>query len=476
MKTFDSGFLLMDEPLDRAVESRSLISRYIREAPDFAEIEASIARGELDPNDAFARLIAEINRGVTSGMTAFPVRENLDGEVHILTPVATPLRNRLPRTPGAGKATAWKVQSSFGVGLGTQTTTSGTTNSANTLVVANANGFFAGETILYASNTHTISSVDYTNKIITVGASPGVGANSQTNGQAVVKNSLFFPESGTADQIFYSESGSPSERTTVYADLSASYKLLGTKGSITMFAAAAGRNFMDQYAVEKRNTLTTLLLKEEFALLFSKSDVTTAPWGDGTTALGYLGLIPWIDANAPASQIQTSVGALTFKHMQEQLTRVWYNGGRGLYAMMSGQEANSMMRLVESSGNYRIVLGDQGALKVGGKVATMIHATSGEAVELFVHTMMPTGTMVFGADRNAEGQTTAEVEALEQATMPGSVDQAGQSAPFGGYYAQDLAPASATPEKMEFIAKIYSVPKWKNSKVFAISRGLTAVS
>jgi hypothetical protein len=224
--------------------------------------------------------------------------------------------------------------------------------------------------------------------------------------------------------------------------------------------------------MEKRNTLTRLLIKEEFALLYARTDTNTAPWGNGSSNFAYLGLIPWMQANLAAANLQTSVGALTTNHINAQLTRIWYGGGRGMYMMVSGQEATSMMRLAEASGNYRLVVVDQNATKLGGKVAFFIHAVSGEQVPIYVHTFLAPGTMVFGADRNGEGQTTAEVSVLPQANMPDSVDQT----PFGGYYAQDIAPSAAAPEVLNFIAKVYSVPNWKNAQAFALSTGVTAVS
>lgn len=471
----EAAFLSGNEvPLAGPVPSQSLIQRYVDSgefAANQAELTRAIESGSLT-NEQMAAAVANVMRGITTSTTAFPVRENLDAEVHIMTPVETPLRNRLPRTPGAGTALKWKQQTAFGAGLGTQTTTTGTTNATNTIVVVNANGFFAGETVTYAAASHSIVSINYSTNIITLGASPGVVANSQTNGQTVVKTSAYFPETAVMDGIFYGENGAPTEATTVYADKTASYKLLGTLGSVTMFAAAAGANFMDQYAIEKRNTLSRLLIKEEFALLYARTDTNSLPWGDGSSNLAYLGLIPWIQANVAAANLQTSVGALTTNHINAQLTRLWYGGGRGMYIMCSGQEATSMMRLAENSGNYRLVVVDQKAATIGGKIAYFIHAVSGEQVPIIVHTFLAPGTMVFGSDRNAHGQATAEVSVLPQANMPDSVDQV----PFGGYYAQDIAPSVAAPEKLNFLAKVYAVPQWKNAQAFALSTGVTPVS
>jgi hypothetical protein len=66
---------------------------------------------------------------------------------------------------------------------------------------------------------------------------------------------------------FFPEGGTPSGRTTVYADRSETYKLIGLDGGVTGFAVAAGANFQDQLAIEKRNTILHLKRLEEGALL-----------------------------------------------------------------------------------------------------------------------------------------------------------------------------------------------------------------
>lgn len=67
--------------------------------------------------------------------------------------------------------------------------------------------------------------------------------------------------------VFYTETTQPSARTTTYADRSESYKLLGLDGGVTNFAVAAGANYQDQLALEKRNTLLHLKRLEEDALI-----------------------------------------------------------------------------------------------------------------------------------------------------------------------------------------------------------------
>lgn len=91
-----------------------------------AETLGRLSRGEITDLGQMGRLISEVvtaqqsvlSRGITSGMTAFPVRENLEAPARALVPTDTPLRNLLPRIPGAGTASAWKQITSLGGGWG----------------------------------------------------------------------------------------------------------------------------------------------------------------------------------------------------------------------------------------------------------------------------------------------------------------------------------------------------------------------
>jgi len=460
-----------DAPLPVLAESKCLIQRYV-ESEDFNEALGRIQRGEgTDANQQFAELFAMIQRGITSGMTAFPTRENLDADIHVLSPIKTPLRSMIPRTPGAGTAAQWRVQTSFGTGLGTLTTTVGTTNTTSTIVVDNTRGFFAGETILFNGTQYTLASVPNATTLTVVGTP--LTANSQTAGISVIKTSFFYPESGANSRVFFAEDGAPVERTTVYANRSATYRLIGDLGAVTGFAMASGANFMDQYATEKANTLKRSLMLEERALLFSESGTTAVPWGDGTTALGYQGLRPFILASAPANHIQTSVGALTLAHMEAQIQRIQQNGGTKIVVMVNAQEAISLSRLITASGNWRPVIeGPLNDATVGLAVTKFISAVSTETIDIVRHPLLPVGEMIFAAQENDYGQPNWEVSVLEQVQTP--------KTSFGqrveGYFAQEIAPDRTAPQNFAFMVSVYSVPKWKDGRFFAISQGVTAAA
>jgi hypothetical protein len=117
----------------------------------------------------------ELVRGISTGLGAnFPVRENLEAVSKVLVPMDTPVRNLLPRRMGSGLASAWFQTTSLGGGWGS-----------------------------------TASDPDQ-------------------------------PGGGTKIRSFFSEliSGSqaPAEHTSVYLKKSATYRLMGTFGSITGLA------------------------------------------------------------------------------------------------------------------------------------------------------------------------------------------------------------------------------------------------
>ena len=103
--------------------SMPLFSRAAAPAPpqELHEALGQIQRGEFagDISSILLQMSAhqqEVQRAITSGMTAFPVRENLEAEAKVLVPLDTPVRNKLPRRVGSGKASAWKQLTSMGGG------------------------------------------------------------------------------------------------------------------------------------------------------------------------------------------------------------------------------------------------------------------------------------------------------------------------------------------------------------------------
>ncbi len=371
---------------------------------------AALERGEFsgDAGQLLAQLhltLNQFNRSINTGMTAFPVRENLEAEARVLVPMETPLRNRIPRVPGSGTAAAWKQLTSLGGGWG--------------------------------------SSTDQ-------------------------------PGGGTATQIFFAETGAPGLMSSVYANKSASYKLMGSLGAVTGFAMAAGANFFNQYDREKTNAILNLMLNEEYSIINADATATAVPFGDGTTALSFNGVLNLTTTanGVPSAQVQTSVGALTFAHIDNQLIRQWKQGARGRYMVVNAQEALSIKNLAIASGTvHRVILSQQNTT-IGIVPTGYLCPITGEVVEIICSRFMPAGTIWFGATGLPNGDPALQMDVLPQVQLPElAPDQMVQ-----GYVAQEIAPSIAAPQVYPFLVSVYEVLKMKGATVFAKSTGVTAVS
>ena len=375
---------------------------------EYIEAQAAIARGEMPDLQQLMGVMMgsmdSIARNINTGITGFPVRENLEAEAKILFPVETPLRNRIPRVPGAGTAAAWKQLTALGGGWG--------------------------------------SGVDQ-------------------------------PGGGTASQVFFAETGAPAELTSTYANKSASYKLMGTLGSVTGFAMATGANFQNQYATEKRNLLFNTMLNEENAIINGSATSTAAPWGDGTNALGFNGLVNLITTanGTPSAQVQTGVGALSFAFLDTMLRNMWIQGARSPWILMNSAQLASLRNLVSaaSTAPYRVVAGVGNEVSAGLFVNTYVHPTTGEMVPIIVSRFVPAGTVIFGADQLPDGSPALQMDVLPQVQLP-------ELAPndfIQGYVAQELAPTKAAPQVFPFLISCYLVLKMKGATVFGIGSGVS---
>lgn len=286
--------------------------------------------------------------------------------------------------------------------------------------------------------------------------------------------SLDQPGSPAVKRSFFGERGSPDTFTTVYGNRTAAYKLLGQEGDVTGFAMATGRNFQDQYATERNNALINTMLNEENALINGDSTSALAPWGDGTNALAFDGIINQITTanGTPSAQVQTSVGALTFAHIDGQLNRIWKQGGRNMYILMNMQETQSIQNLAEASGTmHRIVVGENNRTLAGLYVGGYVHQMSQEVVPFITDRFMPAGTMIFGCDTLPDGSPAADVQVLPQVELP----QLAPNESIQGYVVQEIPPSRDQPQVFAFLISVYEVLRVKSFVHFAKSTGVTAV-
>jgi hypothetical protein len=421
---------------------------------------------------------SQLERAITSSgwsyATSGPVRENLEAEAKILVPLETPVRNLLARTMGSGLASKWKQLTSLGGGYGVNTTVNGSATSATQTLVSTA-GVQKGDTLYFgtAGVSQVVSSISSATVVVLA------GSVASTSGETVTK--LFY-EPGTgvgALQAFFGESGAPAQHTSVYADQTAAYKLLGVLGTVSSFAMAAGATFQNQLAIEKRNALINLMLNEENALINGDATDVKAPWGDGTNAYAFNGLKNLITTanGTPADQVQSSVGALTTAHLDNQLRRLYNQGARGIFMLMNAVEILSLVHLAEGAGSVIRVTASAatGATVVGLTVSGYVHPVTGEVIPIYPSRFLQSGTIIFGSRQLPDGSPSADVQILPQVQLPQSAFASSPGANYQGYVAQELAPTAAAPGLFSFLISVYSTVRLKSALHFAISQNVTAV-
>ena len=480
------GFLPDAPPLQMG-PSRPIFQRFLNpEVPgvglskDLQRALKQIRRGTFsgDISQVLVQLAnaqREFVRGITSQTTAFPVRENLEAEAKILVPLDTPVRNFLPRTPGNGLSSKWNQMTSLGGGFSAATTlTAGTAASPNagvSIAVASSIGFNVNDAVFIGvgaalEETFITAIVDTTHITVTT-----VFAHNNTD--PVVK--AYIEPGGTSPlQAFYGETGSPASHQTSYAQQIAAYKLLGTYGSVTGLAIAGGANFQQQLAIEKTNAIRNLMLNEENALINGNSASIQAPWGDGTNAWSYNGIIQSIATGngTPAVQVQNNVGALTTGFIDKMLINLWLQGAQQTYMIINGQEAMSLAHLAEAGGTMgRIIVTPSNDMVLGVRVSGYKHPITGEIVSILASRFMPAGTMVFGCKYLPDGSPAADVSVLPQIQLP----QDAYADNIQGYVARDLAPTTAAPDVYPFLVSVYSVFRMKSAYHFAKATGVTPV-
>lgn len=421
----------------------------------------------------------DLQRTISTTTTGFPVRENLEAIAKILIPLDTPMRNRIPRVTGSGVAAQWRQLVSLGGGYAGASTTTGALTAGVTVIIpmVSVAGIVIGDMVVIdtgaAQELRIVSAVTPGTPSITVSV-PVTSAH--LSGVAVAKTQVQPGSSQTgALQAFYAETAGPAMHTSVYANQSFGYKLLGTIGAVTGFAMAGGANFQNQLATEKRNSIWNLMLNEENAIINGNATSVLAPWGDGTTSFAYNGLANLITTanGVPARQVQTSVGPLSTGFIDGMLELLWYQGSRNPWILCGAQEILSLTHLAEGNGSIVRVntTAATGETILGVKVTGYKHPISGDIVPIIPSRFVQPGMMIFGCDELPDGSPSLQMDVLPQVQLPALAPNTNVQ----GYVAQDIAPTQAAPQVYPFIVSLFSVLKMKSYNHFAIATGLTAV-
>jgi hypothetical protein len=453
-------------PISRGIYSQGLPA-------DIMQRQERLERGEFgseDPQTFLNNLSRDVMMYVARAQTAsgVPIRQDLEAPTTKLIPIDTPLRNKLPRTPGSSTVSTWYQQSSVGGGYGVNTTVTSGTSSA-TQTVGSTAGMEVGTSLYFATTNayRIVSSVTNATTVV-------LAATISTTTAEVVTAGPYQQPGQNPIQMFFAETGAPATGVAVYGTKTATYKLMGTIFSITGLAMAAGATFQNQLAEEKLAAIKRLMLAEENALINGDSTIVTAPWGDGSTAYAFDGVLALTTTanGTPGQQVQTSVGALTLAHVDAQLSRIHNQGGNNAYIIVNAQEMQSLVHLASASGSINRIMGTpEGKLVVGATISAYVHPITGQLVPVMTSRFMPAGTMWFGSEQGPEGMPAADVRVLPQVQLP----ELAPNQMIQGYVAQELAPAITSPQVYPGIVSCYEVLRMKNANVFAKSSGISAV-
>lgn len=460
--------------------SGSIINQINRcfETPEYAAFQRHMSGAEILPQGSIETVmqtmlanLTEFSRGITTSTSAFPVRENLEAPASELTPLDTPMRNRLKRVPGSGTSSAWRQMLTYGGGFGfTTTVTTGASSATQT--VGDTSGMRVGDVLYFATSAFTkvVSSItNSTTVVVTV-------SGSTTTGEVVINTSNPAGAGLTTasnTRAFFAETGAPATHITTYASKSATYKLMGTYYDISGLAMAAGATFQNQYDTEQRNAIRNLMLNEENAIINADSSITYGPWGDGTNALSFDGINSLITTanGTPTAQVQTAVGALTTAHIDAQLGRLFDQGASGIYMLMSRVEAASLAHLAEANGSIIRLNQDAGNVQMGKRVTGYFHPITGEMIDIVVSRFVRPGIIYFLSDMLPNGGNVIDIDVLPQVALP----QLAPNTNIQGYTAQVLAPTTSAPQVYPGIVTVYEVVRLKSALHVAKSSGITAV-
>lgn len=204
---------------------------------------------------------------------------------------------------------------------------------------------------------------------------------------AAWKEITSFGATPTGDNVFYAEGGAPSGRTTVYADRSESYKLLGLDGGVTAFAVAAGANFQDQLAKEKSNTILHLKNLEEAALINAT--------GTGNSFTGILTQVTTANGSYSAATTGTAPSAVR-EDIELLFKATWDKGANTDALLVRSAEAKliSQAYTKDTTSPLRVVLPSPDGVVAGFYVSAIINPINGRNCALIPDMRHTTGTIV----------------------------------------------------------------------------------
>ncbi len=196
--------------------------------------------------------------------------------------------------------------------------------------------------------------------------------------------------------VFYSEAGTPSSRTTVYAARSETYRQLALDGTVSGLALAAGANFQDQLAAEKRNTIFHLKNLEEVALI-------SAP-GTGVTYSGLLTQIATANSSYVASSTGTAASAV-INDIDALLKSAWDKGAEINLLVVRSAESKTISESLTAAAStvpLRVVMAGPEGMTGGFHINKYVSAITGKIAEIVPDVKHTEGTIMGIVERLPE--------------------------------------------------------------------------
>jgi hypothetical protein len=171
-------------------------------------------------------------------------------------------------------------------------------------------------------------------------------------------------------------------------------------GSVTGLAVAAGGNFQDQLAAEKRNTIFHLKNLEEVALI-------SAP-GTGITFSGLLTQITTANGSYVAATTASSASpeaSAMIADIDALLKSAWDKGGSISLLVVRGTEAKVISESLTQSASQvplRVVFPTPEGITGGFHINRYVNPVTGRSVEILPDNFHTTGTIIGIAEQLSE--------------------------------------------------------------------------
>lgn len=195
-----------------------------------------------------------------------------------------------------------------------------------------------------------------------------------------------------ASGLFYAEAGTPSSRTTVYADRSETYKQIGLDGGVSGLAIEAGANFQSQLQAEKNYTILYLKQLEEDALINA----------DGT-GNAFSGLLTQI-ATGNGSYVGSTTGTVpsAVRTDLDTMLKASFDKGANITALVvRSTEAKRIGDAItgDTTSPLRVAFPDANGIVGGFFVNGYVNPFNGQVVEIIADQKHTQGTVIGLAER-----------------------------------------------------------------------------